>query len=322
MDLIYFKSYIKQYIKDNKFLSKLYSYYKILKFTIQKKSLNRNKILSKKIDTIGVSLDKRNPQIIVTLTSYPERINDSYFTIYSLLSQSLKPDKIILWLSLEEFPEKNKSLPSNLNELEKFGLTINWIPKTYYSYDKIIFALKSFPNDILITADDDIFYHKDWLKNLYSTYKESYKKNKNVIVCHRMHKITIKEGLPRPYNVWKHEIIDSSPDPLNFPTGCGGVLYPPQSLYKDVYKPEIFSQIAPLADDIWLWGMALLNNYYFITAKTCCKYKYVDVHRECNSYDIHNLKYYNITKNNNDLQLHQLLHKYPRLLTIINHRAK
>lgn len=316
MDITHIKLFIKNYIKNSVFLSTVYFYYKIFKFTIQGKSLNKNKILTNKIQSKGVNSYKRTPQIIITLTSYPARINDSYFTIYSLLSQSLKPDKIILWLSLEEFPEKNNSLPKNLIELEQFGLTIGWIPKTYYSFDKIIHALKKFPNDILVTADDDIFYHKDWLKNLYNSYKNN--KYRNIIICHRMHKIALKNGLPIPYNAWQHEIQNDKLDPLNFPTGCGGVLYPPHCFYKDVCKEDIFTNTTPFADDIWLWGMALLNNCFFITAKNCCSFKYTNIYNECNSHNKQNLKYYNITMNNNDIQLYKLLQQYPKLLKIIN----
>ncbi|WP_144268473.1 hypothetical protein [Desulfovibrio sp. An276] len=320
MDLIYIKQYIKTFVKHNIFLSKIYSYYKILKFTIQGKKLNKHIILSNKIKSNGINSYKRSPQIIITLTSYPKRIHEVYYSIYSLLCQSFKPDKIILWLSLDEFSDKTKSLPNNLIELQNYGLTIKWVNKTYYSYDKIIHALNYFPNDILVTADDDIFYHRDWLKNLYYTFKEKQKIYDNIIICHRMHKITIKNGFPRPYNVWQQEITSNIPDPLNFPTGCGGVLYPPQCFYKNVCNTEEFSKIAPFADDIWLWGMALLNNYYFITANNCCKFKYIDIYRECNSYDKQNLKYYNITQSNNDKQINNLLHKYPLLLDIINNK--
>lgn len=328
MNLDFIKQNIKHLVKHNILLSKIYSYYKILKFTLQGKKLNKHIVLSNKIKSNGLNLYKRSTpplhtqKIIITLTSYPKRINDVYFSLYSLLCQSFKPDKIILWLSLDEFPDKMKSLPQKLIELQKYGLTINWINTTYNSYDKIIHALKLFPNDILVTADDDIFYHRDWLKNLYNTYIDEQRKHRKTIVCHRMHKITIKDGFPRPYNSWKQEIINNIPDPLNFPTGCGGILYPPHCFYKNVCHVDEFSEIAPFADDIWLWGMALLNNYYFITAKDTCKFKYIDIYRECNSYDKQNLKYYNVTLSNNDKQMYNLIKKYPLLLDIINNNIK
>lgn len=41
--------------------------------------------------------------------------------------------------------------------------------------------------------------------------------------------------------------------------GGSGVLYPPKSLYIDAFNKEIFMKHCPLADDIWLNAMAILN---------------------------------------------------------------
>lgn len=39
------------------------------------------------------------------------------------------------------------------------------------SYKKIIPSLKEYPENIIFTCDDDIFYPKGWLKDLYEDYK-------------------------------------------------------------------------------------------------------------------------------------------------------
>ena len=44
---------------------------------------------------------------------------------------------------------------------------------------------------------------------------------------------------------------------LNFPTGVGGVLYPPHSLDEEVLNESIFMDICTYADDVWLKAMAL-----------------------------------------------------------------
>ena len=43
------------------------------------------------------------PKIIVSLTSFPPRIKKIWLTIETLLRQKDKPDRIILWLSVDEF---------------------------------------------------------------------------------------------------------------------------------------------------------------------------------------------------------------------------
>ena len=41
--------------------------------------------------------------------------------------------------------------------------------------------------------------------------------------------------------------------------GVGGVLYPPHSLHELTLRQDLFINLTPLADDIWLNAMARLN---------------------------------------------------------------
>jgi glycosyltransferase involved in cell wall biosynthesis len=53
-------------------------------------------------------------KITISLTSYPARINIVHKAILTLLNQSKKAAKIILWLASEEFPNKELDLPKEL----------------------------------------------------------------------------------------------------------------------------------------------------------------------------------------------------------------
>ena len=74
--------------------------------------------------------------IIVSLTSYPPRIQYVYITIKSLLKQTLKPNIIILWLAKSEFPNKNNDLPNTLLSLRKYRLKIEYYEQNIKSYKK------------------------------------------------------------------------------------------------------------------------------------------------------------------------------------------
>ena len=197
------------------------------------------------------------PDLIVTLTSYPARISTISETLISLLDQNLKPEKVILWLAEEQFPNREKDLSEKIIQLKNFGLEIKWC-RDLKSYKKLIPALETEKNKIYVTADDDIFYPKNWLKNLY----EDYQKDKNSIFCHRIHKITFDEsGKVKPYQDWKKCLIkgeEKENDVLFFTTG-GGVLFPPNCFYQDVLDEELFKKLCPLADDLWFWMMIVLN---------------------------------------------------------------
>ena len=98
---------------------------------------------------LGIVESERNPKIIVSLTSFPERMKDIHYTIYSLLNQSLKPDAVVLWLAKEQFPNLEKDIPQSVLNLCNNGLCIKWTHDTR-PYKKLIPSLKEYPNDIII----------------------------------------------------------------------------------------------------------------------------------------------------------------------------
>lgn len=204
-------------------------------------------------DYPGTNSIKRETQIIVSLTSYRERFSDLPKTIYSLLNQSTKPDRIILWL--DEECEDLTYLPYEITQFIKNGLEIQFV-KDIGSYTKVIYAFKEFNNSIIVTADDDIYYPKDWLKKLYI----SYISHPEDIHVHRAHRVRLENGCLVPYEQWQKHINEESASFDNFLTGVGGVLYPPHCFSKEVLRNDVFLKNAPKADDIWFWIMALVHN--------------------------------------------------------------
>lgn len=188
---------------------------------------------------------------IISLTSYPARIDTVDQTIKSLLNQTLKADKVILWLAPEQFPNKEKDLPSQLLALKEKGLTISWY-HDIKSYKKLIPALRTYPNDIIITADDDNIYSPTWLEKLFN----SYKKYPNDIHCHRVTKFYYQHRFKAISGGWDYYDGASF---LNKLVGLGGVLYPPHCFYKDILDETLILKLAPTNDDQWFWFQAMLN---------------------------------------------------------------
>ena len=196
-------------------------------------------------------------QIIVSLTSFPEALPFAAQAIRSILEGSVLPDKIVLYLTAQQFP--NSKIPPDLQDL----LTLNSIFEVRFynqiirSYTKLIPTLQDFPNDIIITIDDDVRYHKNMLKRLLSRHK----KYPNAIIGHRIRRIKLNSR----YKSWKLykrvSLLKFSfkPSYRNLQTGVGGVLYPPHSLSKEMLKPEVFMKLASTVDDIWFWAAAVAN---------------------------------------------------------------
>ena len=302
---------------------KLLEEYKFMesRLNFNQKMLNRiNMVISGGINTAkldseielmsksGITETPRAQKLIVSLTSYPERMYDIHYCLYSLLTQTTKPDKLILWLAEEEFPNKEKDIPKKVLYFKNYGLEIKWC-KNIKSYKKLIPALKEFPNDVIVTADDDIFYPENWLEKLYNAYLD----DSGYIYCHNAHKITFEGKNIKAYTNWQRSIDDNTADYINVAVGCGGILYPPHSLHPDVFEEKTFMWLAPNADDIWFWAMAVLNNTKIKVVKfPINKIIYTNPKREMGLTTEHTLYHVNM-KGGNDLQLKNVINTYPEI---------
>lgn len=264
-------------------------------------------------DFTGVTND--NNGIIVSLTSFPQRMYDIHYCLFSLLNQTFKPEKIILWLGIDKFPNKEADLPKMVKLLMLHGLTIKFV-KDIGSYTKLIPALKEYSNKVIVTADDDIYYPSDWLKKLF----DAHIKYPNEIICHRAHRVSFNSnGKVTPYKLWKKSIKSEDASYRNFLTGVGGVLYPKNSLYKEVLNEEKFKQIAPLADDVWFWGMSVLNKTKTRILENPYNHLiYINPARESGESGEETLASKNVSLGQNDMQINSLLQNYPQIITLIN----
>ena len=243
-------------------------------------------------------------KIVISLTSYPARINYVGKTIETLLDQSLKADVVILWLAKEQFPNLENDLPNDLVNLKEKGLIIDWC-EDIKSYKKLIPSLIKYPNDIIVTADDDVLYEKDWLEKLYNSYLQ----HPNMINTHRAHRILFKDDKILPYKEWIFCINGVEPSFNNFATGSGGILYPPNCFYKDILNKELFLKLCPIADDVWFWAMTVLNNTKINVITD--NYGYPDSIDGSQSESLNSL---NVDQNKNDEQLKNIFEHYPELI--------
>jgi hypothetical protein len=268
---------------------------------------------------------QNEPRYIVSLTSYGKRLTDTApYAIVTLFEQTVQPDKIILWVADED---KDK-IPGVMQKLEKKGLEIRFC-EDLKSYKKLIPALQEFPEDYIITADDDVYYPENWLEQLITLHKENPKK----IICHRAHGIKVDDNHnPTPYKEWdyciepgkffadvttsKKEKIPAHSPQTPFPTGVGGVLYPPKCFHNEILNKELFTKLAPHNDDIWFWAMAAMNKKYFAGESPYAvvpngyskELQLVDPATEQQG-----LWTYNISEDGNDKQIKAVIEHFPQI---------
>lgn len=193
--------------------------------------------------------------VTVSLTSYGKRAHQCYRTIESIMQNTILPNRIILWLAEDEFSEE--TIPANLVRLKERGLEIGFC-KDIRSYKKLVPSLKKFPNDVIITIDDDVIYHEETIEILL----KHYAKDPHSIWAFTGSKIMFApDGTLLPYVSWYDAKIKSmESDTCNFPTGVGGILYPPNSLDIRVIDDTLFMKLCPTADDVWFKACSLIKH--------------------------------------------------------------
>ena len=202
-------------------------------------------------------LDKNNKQrIVVSLTSYGRRVKCcSPYAIYSIFRQTILPDKLILYLDKTNWSEYN--IPKELKELAKHGLEIRYT-EDLKSYKKLIPALREYPEDIIITIDDDVFYSPNMIQELFNT---NYSKSAIYCRCARNVKIDQYKKF-YPYSLWDR--ANDNSNKMILPIGVGGIMYPPKSLNKQTIKSDLFMSLCPQADDLWFWFMSLEREHILV----------------------------------------------------------
>ena len=188
---------------------------------------------------------------VVSLTSIPSRLRFLDLTIRSLMIQSVRPRKIVLWLNeglRGKEPEALRSLTGDLFMIHYSELTC--------PHRKLVHTLELYPETVIVTSDDDQLYPDNWLELLY----EDHKRFPNEIIANSCKMIAYSaDGETLPYEQWTGKIDPGMSDASLMPVGYNGVLYPPDSLLPEVTDSELFLRLAPRADDLWFKAMSYLK---------------------------------------------------------------
>jgi hypothetical protein len=240
------------------------NFYRALKYNISKKSL-----IFRASNRGLANFNSDEKLVIVSLTSFSLRLKDLHLCIKSLLQQSYKPNKLILWLGNDV---DVKDIPDSLISLKKFGLEIIIKNENLGSHKKYFYAMQEFPRDIIITVDDDYIYDRHLVRDL----MRAHQKNK-IAICtlvgwrmvfdrklgnllHRGDWLFEKKILANP----SHELFIRGPY----------TLYPPNSLDRRVFDIDTIKRFCQNGengvigyDDSWLKCMATLKSSKVINAR-------------------------------------------------------
>lgn len=195
--------------------------------------------------------------VIVSLTSHPGRINIVDKCIRTLTEQTLRPQKILLWLSKEEFPGMKGDIPDSLKILQSLNdhFEIRWVDDDLKPHKKYFYAMQEYRDNPIIIVDDDVYYDTHLVEYL----MDSYKKFPDCISAMRTNLMGFRrDGSIMEYEGWimGYRVLQNTPSTQLVPTGVGGVLYPPHILPEETFREDIIRKVCLYCDDLWLKVMA------------------------------------------------------------------
>lgn len=204
----------------------------------------------------GLNLKPRTKHIVVSLTSIPSRIHAVPFVVDALLNQTMLPDKIILYLNADEF--KDTKFPEELILQQQLGLEIKYCDNLK-PHKKYFYTMQAYPEDIVITVDDDLVYNVDLIEKLY----KSYLLHPHAVSAMRARLITFDENNKlNPYCYWPlindKNWVGKELMSLLSTTGAG-TLFPPHCLHVETFHKANLQGNCLEADDLWLKVMEVMQ---------------------------------------------------------------
>lgn len=196
--------------------------------------------------------------VLVSLTSIPSRFADLDLVVRSVLSQSVAPKRMVLWLN----EQHQNNLPRSLLDMVGAKFEIRYTPLDS-CHCKLAPSLAAFPDQVIVTCDDDLMYRRGWMQALL----ESHRRAPQAIVAHIARTLTLGPGGEvLPYDDWPKLKRRGVSSHALVQMGYGGVLYPPGALHANATDADLFMALAPRADDLWFKFMAWLTGTQIRTA--------------------------------------------------------
>lgn len=253
------------------------------------------------------TFDNSQPPITVSLTSYPGRIHQVNYAIKSIMMQTMRPSRIILWLAECQFP--NHTIPSSLDKLKKLGLEIIFVPDDLRSHKKYFYALQhQKPDELVITIDDDIIYHPKTIERAFIKHIAF----PNAVVCNSAHTVQFDSSHhPLSYSKWGGvEDYGRYEGKILTPLTGSGCLYPYGVFKKIAFDINLIKTNAFTADDLWIAAMINIHNIELkLTDVVARTFTTVSESQKTHLGQI------NCTENGNDIVIENLCKMFPQFLS-------
>lgn len=193
----------------------------------------------------------KDKKIILSMATMPCRKDRLIENLPSIYSQSCDFDILILNVNNNVTSEDMNWYYELTHTYDK--MIVNKCEDKWKSCNKLLPTLEMYPDDIIITIDDDVFYPKDCIKELIIQYK----KTSDCIIAHEINPLKITNNKINYIN--GYDIKLKQKEWGKYLTGCA--LFPPHVFDNtDLYDyDKMLYCTEGTHDELWFWVNSTLN---------------------------------------------------------------
>lgn len=192
--------------------------------------------------------------VVISLTSHGERLTRVHYTLESIVRGNIKAP-VVLWLDRKDY---DAEWPKTLRRLVGRGLQVRCSDGLYGPHTKYWGQFRELAGTgkRVATIDDDMIYPEWFLERLLFIGDL----RSDVVIAYRAHRIELRDDKLLPYVKWTAADTCRA-SYLHFATGVSGVLYPASFIDYVVGQGDVFQELTPRADDVWLHACALRSGH-------------------------------------------------------------
>lgn len=196
----------------------------------------------------------REGDVVISLTSHGDRLDRVHYTLESIARGTVKAP-VVLWLDGKDY---RGEWPKTLRRLVGRGLQVRCSDGLYGPHTKYWSQFREVAGTgkRVATVDDDMIYPEWFLERLLFVGDL----RDDAVIAYRAHRIELRDGDLLPYVKWTAADTCRASF-LHFATGVSGVLYPASFIAYVVEQGDVFRELSPRADDVWLHACALRSGH-------------------------------------------------------------
>lgn len=201
---------------------------------------------------LDISITKRvERNVVISVTSYPARFCFLARTLRTLITQTVRPDSIRVYIEEKDIG----SLGNDLKGLAQYGVEFCPTASGWRAATKLIPELlrEDARQDLILYLDDEIVYDCRLVENLLFSMEKNQESDVIFNWGDIVPKWSTEEDCLPAYKTWLTTDRDKSSHKYIIPLGVAGVLIKRHSIPLEVTNFEQFSRVSSSNDDLWFW---------------------------------------------------------------------